>query len=230
MNLTNITEVLDTYQGRDKFLRLFAYLGKLGTGIIPYNDVAVKSQIFSSQISGCRVILRLLDDIPTLHSIASYGWGKEEPDRLIRWANLLQNLVDIIFCPLEHICWAGEKKILSVNVSLLDNATTWCWLISIYLSLVKSVRRINQLQKHKACLQRTACDVSIALRPLKAQQINEFWTCLRLVLDLSYAINYLPPDTLWGGKLNTWQVGALGTISSLIILCQMFRKHAVSKK
>lgn len=229
MNLTTLSEVLETYEGRDKFLRLLSYMGKLGTAISTPKDVAIKSQIFSRQISGCRVILRLLDDIPMLNYVISYGWGKEEPDVVIRYANLLQNLVDIIYYPIEHTAWAGQNKLVSVNVAPLDDATTWCWLISLYLSLVKSVRKINQLQKHKTCLKESHCDIGVALRQLKAQQRDQLWTCLRLVLDLSYAVNYLPAGILWGGKFKTWHVGALGTVSSFIVLYQLLNKRAIRK-
>lgn len=50
-----------------------------------------------------------------------------------------------------------------------------------------------------------------------------------MLLDLSYAISYLPPGILWGGKLKTWHVGALGTLSSIISLYQVFEKRAASK-
>lgn len=79
MNLTNVSEVLGTYNGRDKVLRLLTYLGKLGTGVSSSKDFSEKSQIFSSQISRSRVVLRLLDDIPLLNYVFNYGWGKEVP-------------------------------------------------------------------------------------------------------------------------------------------------------
>lgn len=81
MNLDDISEVLATHSGRDKFLRLLTYLGKLGTGITTSQNIALKSQIFASQISGSRVILRLLDDIPLINYVIGYGWGKEVGQR-----------------------------------------------------------------------------------------------------------------------------------------------------
>ncbi|XP_046733865.1 peroxisomal membrane protein 11C isoform X2 [Diprion similis] len=230
MNTTTVIEVLESYHGRDKVLRLLTYLGKLTSGIASSKNVAIKSQIFSSQISGCRVILRLLDDLPMLHHVVSYGWGKSEPDWVTRWATLFKNFVDVIFNPIEHLCWAGECKILSVNVALLDIVTTWCWVISLHLSLIKSLRKVIQLEKQKVCLQQTESNIGIASRMLDIQQRDESLSCLRLILDLSYAVNYLPSGVLWGGKLKTWHVGVFGTVSSLIVLYQMFSKHTVSKK
>ena len=57
----------------------------------------------------------------------------------------------------------------------------------------------------------------------------QLFTCARMVLDLSYAISYLPRGSLWGGRLKTWQVGALGTLSSLIGLYQTFKNFESRK-
>lgn len=46
---------------------------------------------------------------------------------------------------------------------------------------------------------------------------------------MCYAVNYLPPGTFWGGKLKTWHVGALGTLSSLIGLYQALSQRAKLK-
>ena len=63
-----------------------------------------------------------------------------------------------------------------------------------------------------------------ALKIVKKQGRNELLSCLRITLDISYAVSYLPLGVLWGGKLNTWQVGALGTLSSLIGLYQAIKQ------
>lgn len=59
---------------------------------------------------------------------------------------------------------------------------------------------------------------------------NETLTCVRMLLDMSYAISYLPAGILWAGKLKTWHVGALGSLSSIISLYQVFKKQATSGK
>jgi len=66
------------------------------------------------------------------------------------------------------------------------------------------------------------------LKDLNEQQRNTLLTCTRTMLDISYAISYLPPGVFWGGRLKTWHVGALGTISSLIGLYQALSRHIKS--
>ncbi|KOC69972.1 Peroxisomal membrane protein 11C [Habropoda laboriosa] len=207
MNITLLSEYLETYPGRDKCLRTLSYMAKFATLGTSSKEIEKKFKIFSSQLSGCRMILRLLDDIPMIHYAMSYGWGKQEPDWLIRWAELMQIAMDTMFGPIEHIYWAGEHKLIKINTEKWDNVSTWFWIISLHLSLFKA-----------------------ALKTVSKQRWNELLTCTRLVLDISYAVSYLPLGTFWGGRLKVWHVGALGTLSSLIGLYQALSKRAEHKR
>ncbi|XP_029047393.2 peroxisomal membrane protein 11C [Osmia bicornis bicornis] len=230
MSIALVSEYLKTYEGRDKFLRTLSYMVKLATLGASSKEMENKLKIFGSQMSECRVILRLLDDIPMIHYALSYGWGKEEPDWLIRWAELIQIAVNVVFCPVEHISWAGTRKLIKLDAKAWDNATTWFWIISLHLSLVKSLRKLKKFNNYKTHLSETNYDTRIALKTISKQRSNELLTCIRLILDISYAVSYLPPGIFWGGQLKTWHVGALGTVSSLIGLYQALRKRSECKK
>lgn len=52
----------------------------------------------------------------------------------------MQIAVDIVFGPVEHISWAGERKLIKINHEKWDNASTWFWIISLHLSLMKYVK------------------------------------------------------------------------------------------
>ncbi|XP_012271146.1 peroxisomal membrane protein 11C [Orussus abietinus] len=225
-----ISNYLDTYQGRDKILRTLSYMAKLATGMTRSDDAATRFKKFGSELSGCRVMLRLLDDIPNLHSAITYGLGAQEPDWLIRCAELLQITVHLFYGPIEHICWAGDRKIVAIDTKAWDSATIWCWIVSISLSLFKSIRRLQQLKNNKTCLDKSNCESRIALKTISSQRNSEILTSIRLILDVSYAVSYLPPGILWGGRLTTWQVGALGTVSSLIGLYQSIHKEVAHQK
>lgn len=76
-NLSLVSDYLSTYQGRDKLLRTLSYAAKLASGI-PYSEETVeKLKKFGSEMSSCRVILRLLDDIPAWHDALSFDWSKK---------------------------------------------------------------------------------------------------------------------------------------------------------
>lgn len=224
MDLPLVSNYLETYSGRDKMLRTLSYAAKLLTVCTSSEMTEKKLKTFGSQMSECRVMLRLLDDIPTLNYAMTYGWGKKEPDWLTRWSQVIQNVVDVIYAPVEHICWAGQHNIVSINNDKWDLATTWFWIFSLHLSLLKSLRLIQKLQEHKTKLGKGDSNARKTLKEINKRQQSALLACTRFVLDISYAISYLPPGTLWGGRLKTWHVGALGTISSLIGLYQALCK------
>ncbi|XP_050449810.1 peroxisomal membrane protein 11C [Cataglyphis hispanica] len=228
MDLLLINDYLKTYSGRDKILRTLSYSAKLLTVCTSSKDTERKLKTFGSQMSECRVMLRLLDDLPMLHYIMTYGWGKKEPDWLIRWSQVIQNVIDTIYSPVEHISWAGQHNIISINIDKWDLATTWFWIVSLHLSLLRSLKLLKNLQKYKTDLEKNNPDVQSMLKEINEQRQSTLLICTRLALDITYAISYLPPGILWGGRLKTWHVGALGTISSLIGLYQAFSQRLKS--
>ncbi|KAF7990215.1 hypothetical protein HCN44_000020 [Aphidius gifuensis] len=221
-----ITDYLETYEGRDKFLRTLSYTSKLLT-IIPRSQENVnKIKYFSSQMSDCRVMLRLFDDIPTIYYAYSYWNGKQESDSLLRWLNIVQNILDIVYSPIETVCWLGEHKLLKINIDKWDNVSTWFWIISLYISLVKAMRKRHHYCKLK-CNKQSLNKAEVERVDEKIN--NETLTCVRMLLDITYAISYLPDGILWAGKFKTWHVGALGSLSSIISLYQVFKKQASDK-
>ncbi|KYM98207.1 PREDICTED: peroxisomal membrane protein 11C [Cyphomyrmex costatus] len=224
MDLSLINNYLETYSGRDKMLRTLSYTAKLLTVCTSSKSAEKKLKTFGSQMSECRVMLRLLDDLQALHCVMTYGWGKQEPDWLVRWSQVIQNIVDIVYSPIEHIAWAGQHNIVSINNNKWDLATTWLWIVSLHLSLLKLLRLLQKLQKYKIGLEKSNTSTQM-LEDFNEQRRNALLTCTRIMLDISYAISYLPPGVLWGGRLKTWHVGALGTISSLIGLYQALSRY-----
>ncbi|XP_034935941.1 peroxisomal membrane protein 11C [Chelonus insularis] len=222
-----LSEYLESYEGRDKFIGILSYTAKLAT-ILPLSDSTMnkKLRIFGRQMSNCRVIYRLLDDIPALHYAIKYGWGEKESDRVIRWLELLSRWTDVISSPVETISWLGEHKLISVNDDKWDNISTWLWIISINLTLLKSLRHYSKLVHYK---NKKVDKESSSVKKYNCMIKNELIKCTRSVLDLSYAVNYLPKGTLWGGQLLTWQVGALGVLSSSIGLYQTLSRRASRK-
>ncbi|KAK2586088.1 hypothetical protein KPH14_008373 [Odynerus spinipes] len=136
----------------------------------------------------------------------------------------------MIYNPIEHIYWAGENQILSVNYEKLDNITTWFWIVSLCLSLVKSLRKINQLKMKKSQVSESCTNWRKENERINLDIHRQLLACLCSTLDMTYAVSYLPPGLLWGGTLKTWHVGALGTISSCISLYQALRTQIMQKK
>lgn len=62
----------------------------------------------------------------------------QEPDRTMSIIGVIRNIVDHIYYPVEKICWLAEHNLLTVkNPSKWDTISSMCWVISIYLNLMK---------------------------------------------------------------------------------------------
>nr|CAD7262438.1 unnamed protein product [Timema shepardi] len=199
MSLSDISKFLTTHNGRDKFVRTLCYSTRLISTLISSERYADSLNNISSELSSVRTTLRLFDDIPMLNYTLTYGFGKQDEDKVVRLLNVLMNAIDQTYYPIEHIAWAADHKLLTLDSNPWWVATSWCWVISLYLGLI-----------------------NVALAPLRAQQKKEFLAMTRCVIDLVHAVHTLPEGFLWSGKLTRWQVALVGTVSSLLGLYMAF--------
>jgi peroxin-11C len=77
MTIEAISKFLSTHNGRDKVIRTLSYTAKLAAALVSSKDTVRKFETISAQLSACRTVLRLFDDIPMLNYTLTYGWGKE---------------------------------------------------------------------------------------------------------------------------------------------------------
>lgn len=70
---------------------------------------------------------------------------------------------------------------------------------------------------------------SEALVKLLASQKMELISMLRLCMDFTQAVSTLPRGWLWGGRLQTWHVGALGSLFAFLGIYQYFAKKKLKK-
>ncbi|XP_072379914.1 peroxisomal membrane protein 11C [Diabrotica undecimpunctata] len=223
--LNEICELLETYKGRDKILRTLSYVTKLIGGVQKNEALAKKFFIFSSQMSGARATLRLLDDLPMIQYNLQYGTGKNEPDKFMSQLGVLTNIIDQLYYPIEKMSWFAEHKLITgVDNNKWDTASSVCWVISTYLTLVKTLRYIAVLEKHKNSILPLQ---SIPIEKVLLTQKYEILTAIRLCLDFIHAVNTLPPGFLWSSKLKVWHVGFIGTLSSLLGIYQIFYKRSL---
>ncbi|XP_018570437.1 peroxisomal membrane protein 11C [Anoplophora glabripennis] len=223
--LNEICLLLETYKGRDKILRTLCYTTKLIGGLHKNEEVAKKFLFFSSHMSSTRATLRLLDDLPMLKYNLEYGLGHEEPDKYLAQLGVVTNLIDQIYYPIEKMSFIAEHKLVSgIDNNKWDTASSVCWVLSIYLTLMKTMRYISVLQKHKKCVQ---ADKSVPIEQIVLMQKYEVLTSVRLLMDLVHAVNTLPPGFLWSSKLQTWHVGLIASLSSILGIYQIYYKRSI---
>jgi len=225
--LEEVCYMLSQYGGRDKVIRTLCYAAKLAATMSSNPDTAKKLSVFGSKMSQTRATLRLFDDLPMLQATLSYGLGKSEPDKAVSFIGVLANVIDTLYYPIDKTCWLVEHKLLNVkHPGLWDTLSSLFWMISVYLSLMRTLRlrmlRENHIEK---CLKGD----TIALEKFKAKDFIEQVTIFRNCLDIMHAGSTLPKGFLWGGKLQPWQVALIGTISSVLGMYQFLAKRRLAK-
>ncbi|XP_036995893.1 peroxisomal membrane protein 11C [Artibeus jamaicensis] len=225
--LTGLAAALESYRGRDRLIRTLGYSCQLVGGVLvghcpARSEVGTRLLVLSSQLSHCRTILRLFDDLAMFLCTRQYGLGAEEEDILVRCLSVLGNLADQLYYPCEHIAWAADTKILPVDSARWWVLSTAFWGLSLLLGIARSLWMVLKLRQR---LRSPSPAFTSQLprsqrRAMRAQMQSELLTVLSNLADLANAVHWLPPGVLWAGRFPPWLVGLLGTISSLLSMYQ----------
>ncbi|XP_024133940.1 peroxisomal membrane protein 11C isoform X2 [Oryzias melastigma] len=226
-SVESLVRLLESYRGRDKIIRTVCYGSQLVGGVLTRKAEAdVSSQrlgksllLFSAQLSHCRTVLRLFDDLSMLAYSHSYGLGASDEDKGIRWISVLTNVADQLYYPCEHVAWAADAEIIKVKSDKWWLFCTVLWGTSLLLGILRSLR-VLLLLRRKLKRQERYGEGSRQTR-LHSQIRGELLSILSSAADLSNAIHWMPPGLLWAGRFPSWLVGLLGTTSSVIGLIQM---------
>ncbi|KAH9490467.1 Peroxisomal membrane protein 11C [Bulinus truncatus] len=238
-SLTSIINVLETYRGRDRIIRFLTYAAMFigGDG---KTSAQIKWRILSAELSGCRVILRLFDDLSMLLYNVSISFGQKEKG-IMRPLEMCTALFNQLYYPSEHIAWFRQKKILNGNPAVFSLLGLVFWTLALLGEIIKcfvKIRKLN-LQAKSLHKQRKLDHDSSDHRSSQNDQIQENLKklatdrrdlCLLLVqysCDFTNAISWMPPGVLWAQKLRPSVNGILGMIASSIIL---YRNWPTSNK
>ncbi|XP_038220845.1 peroxisomal membrane protein 11C-like [Zerene cesonia] len=225
--LEDVCELLDSYNGRDKVVRLACYTFKL-YGCIKGDK---PWQAAGSRLSNARMMLRLFDDIPMMRHTYNYGFGKHESSKIAATLGVLANCVDQMFLPVEKACWLHDVGILKLKPDVankLEVFSTALWAASLYISLIQNFRALRHLWWSRDCLQSTE-DVSEARRKVDIRLALQMVTAGKLFLDITHAVSCLPSGWLWGEKIGSTKVAAIATTSSVIGIAMYFARKRLLK-
>ncbi|XP_054422195.1 peroxisomal membrane protein 11C [Pteronotus mesoamericanus] len=227
--LNGLAAALESYRGRDRLIRTLGYCCQLVGGVLAEHcparsEVGTRLLVLSSQLSHCRTILRLFDDLAMFMCTKQYGLGTEEEDILVRCVSVLGNLADQLYYPCEHIAWAADTKILLVDSARWWVLSTALWGLSLLLGIARSLWLVLKLRQRLRCSAAVTSQLPQSRRrAMEAQVRSELLTVLGNVADLANAVHWLPPGILWAGRFPPWLVGLLGTISSLLSVYRAVR-------
>ncbi|CAH2293126.1 Peroxisomal membrane 11C [Pelobates cultripes] len=202
--VTGLVNVLESYRGRDRVMRTLCYSCQLFGGVMMKNGEKKNWEsllIVASQLSHCRTVLRLFDDLAMLAYSMKYGLGKKEEDCLVRWISVIGNIADQLYYPCEHMAWAADAGVIRMKSDKWWTASTALWGLSLFLGILR-----KNLPKTRG--------------EIKSQIRSEVLSIISCTSDLVNAVHWMPPGFLWGGCSPIWLVGLLGTVSSLIGIYQ----------
>lgn len=238
--MDRLVQIVGGYSDRDKIIRLCQYLARFisGTGQTRWQK---NLAAISSELSSCRTILRLFDDIPMLASTLNYGTGSKETNKWMRFLELLSNCTNQLYYPFEHIAWLADKHIIDRSSAKWWDACIAAWAVSLLTEILKAIVRLWLIKNTQRKLlreteleaehDRDSTEMSVTIRgqqkALKSQTFHQYLILLENIADIVNAINWLPAGFMWAQKLSPRFCGGMGTISSLI---KLYRLHSVKSK
>ncbi|XP_075467198.1 peroxisomal membrane protein 11C isoform X1 [Ascaphus truei] len=222
--VSGLLHVLESYRGRDRVIRMLCYSCQLVGGILAQKggkkqESAKSLLIIASQLSHCRTVLRLFDDLAMFAYSKQYGLGRKEEDALVRWISVIGNICDQLYYPCEHVAWAADAGVVRGKSEKWWTASTALWGLSLVLGIMRSLRILTTLRRENK-EKYSEGEGPLSRGQIKAQVRSEVLSIIGSISDLTNAVHWMPPGFLWGGQSPTWLVGLMGTGSSLISIYQ----------
>nr|XP_032837091.1 protein SPT2 homolog [Petromyzon marinus] len=186
----------------------------------------------SEELGRARVALRLLGHAATLREAAAYRLGQPHEDTLVRALSVLSHCVDCLFVPMETGAWAADLGLLLPQslAQRLWGLSAAVWAIGLALDLARSARKLVLLSRERREMERDGDPESHVLA-LRGRAQAEWIRVVAGAADLASAVHWLGPPgvagPLWSGRLPHWALGALGCVSSAVILHGLLARGGV---
>ncbi|XP_005109680.1 peroxisomal membrane protein 11C [Aplysia californica] len=229
-SLVSLVNVLETYRGRDRFIRWITYAGMYmgGDGKTP---AQVKWRTLSAEMGACRVILRLFDDLPMFLFNLSKGFGFKEKG-IMQILEVLSSLLNQAFYPSEHIAWLRQKKILDGLPTPMLLVGLFIWAVSLLVEIIKGLLKLRGLAMLALKLKKQRqldkdgsgqgssqnAEIKDNLKKLASERRDVLLLLAHSCCDLVNAVSWMPPGILWSQKLSPATNGVFGLIATTIML------------
>lgn len=233
----DLVRVLETYRGHDRIIRLSTYVCMFVSG--DRKGLAFdRIRAIATDLGACRVILRLFDDLPMLLYNLSYGTGSKEKSTPLRILNLLTNIINQSYYPVEHIAWLADRQVINTDSKKWWVLGVMIWALSLVAEILKQLvninlisRKLKQIKKQQYLESTDEREESIEststeAKALKTNLLEARLSLLQASSDFMNAINWCPPGFLWAGKLSRSWSGVFGLLSTSIMLYKNWPKKS----
>lgn len=227
--LSDAAAFLESYWGRNQVFRTAQFSSLFLSGLLERRHpvAAEKLELLSSAISNMRVMLRLLDDVPSL-VMSARAWSNSKGEGI--W----QTVTDVIgavsgqlYYPIEHIAWAADLSLIPIPSFPFWTAAITLWGVSLLITALQALRaivavklemgqRLKSARKKVQFKDKPRLEDSLKIATLKQRRSVAVLTLIQSLSDLVNAVGWMPPGFLWGGRLPPLVVGLCGVVSSLI--------------
>lgn len=197
--INEIGELLDSCRAREVLMEVLCQSAQLVIGY-QINQSPDLNNV-GSEDSGEPPVLRYTVD-SELHDY--------EPDRITAVLTVMSNAVDLLFYPVDTICWLASHKVFDVK-----KQKTWRFVNSL-LSMVSAYLNVVRISR-------------IFLQDGYKLSHFDVVSLAHFSFDLLHNICSLPRSYLWGMKHSSLYLGVIGTVSAGLGICQILTKRRLTK-
>lgn len=211
-SLEKLCRFLNSVRGTDKVFMFIQYSFKIITAYLRHNNpessLATRMLNFSNPIADTRILLRYYGLIP-LYQWIKYSEEYPAPSKKLQWIIRLQNLVNVLYYPLEHLYWLGAHSVIPISPQTRDKIGMWScrfWASYVILYFYQLFEEFKMLQQKKL--------PKPTLEELKVIQSEQRVLLLNTVVNSAY----FPLTVHWSlekSSLSDLGVGVFGTIAAI---------------
>jgi len=154
------------------------------------------------------------------------------PTKTLLTLQRLQNLLNVMYYPLEHTWWLGSHQVIPIEKATLNKIGLWScrfWATAIILSFFQLYEEYKLLKQRQEVILAQISKGSLSPDEVRKKHAEIAAEKKRLVLETIINSAYLPLTVHWSSvnsKFPDIGVGICGTIASMAQLYNAWRSTA----
>ncbi|KAJ3325024.1 hypothetical protein HDV06_005613 [Boothiomyces sp. JEL0866] len=221
VDLDKLCRFLDSVRGTDKTLMFVQYFSKLIIWHLKRKDasspLAVRVANFSGPVSDFRLLLRYYGLLPLIQWI-KYSEKNPNPNPRLQLLGRFQNLMNVLYYPLEHAYWLGLHQVIPMSDATRDKIGMWScrfWAayVVLYFAQLWEERTVRD-RKIKALKSGKKEEEVVKSELKKLKQEEHDWAISALINTA-----YFPLTIHWSLEASSFPdvgVGFFGTIAAVL--------------
>ena len=213
-------------EGRDKFLKIFQYLGKLLKSLLE-NEYSIRFYYLSTAAKDSRKFFRLTKSLHEV-SLIFKAFKEKNPDNTQRTLYILAKVALVFRWVFDNIVILSSCKLLKLDSKEYTRRATSAWLMSLVLNIANCTRELTKSYASEANIKerahgKSAYWVVTTLDNLSSMRKSMYLEVLKLAGDMIIALNGAQvPFQVLGKQFSEKWVGIGGILSAGISCYQIW--------